>query len=84
MRERTRGLTGLDETRLEGAMSSVLGDFADGAEDDPRQLARLLQRFSDAAGLEPGPKMEEMIRRLEGGRGSRGTRGRDGKRNGKR
>ncbi len=61
------GLAGLDEGRLEGAMSSVLGDFAEGAEDDPRQLARLLQRFSDAAGLEPGPKMEEMIRRLEGG-----------------
>lgn len=61
------GLAGLDEGRLEGAMESVLGDFAEGAEDDPRQMAHLLKRFGDAAGLEPGPRMEEMIRRLESG-----------------
>jgi putative FmdB family regulatory protein len=61
-------LAGLDEARLEGAMESVMGELeAAGEEEDPRQMARLLRRFGDAAGMEPGPRMEEMLRRLEAG-----------------
>lgn len=58
----------LDETRLEGAMESILGEM-EGAEEgeDPRRMARLLRRFGEAAGMEPGPKMEELLRRLEAG-----------------
>ena len=58
---------GIDESRLEGAMESVLGDLGEGAEDDPRQMAHLLRRFGEAAGMEPGPRMEEMLRRLDAG-----------------
>lgn len=58
---------GLDEARLEGAMESVLGDLSEGAEGDPRKMAELLRRFGDSAGLEAGPKMEEMLRLLEAG-----------------
>jgi putative FmdB family regulatory protein len=57
----------LDEERFEGAMESVLGEMDEGAEDDPRQMARLLRRFTEAAGMAPGPRMEEMMRRLEAG-----------------
>ncbi len=59
---------GLDEERLGGAMESVLGELEGAGEgDDPRQMARLFQRFGEAAGLEPGPRLEEMIQRLEAG-----------------
>lgn len=60
-------MAGMDEARLEGAMESVFGGLDEGADENPRQMARLLRRFGEAAGLEPGPKMEEMLRRLEAG-----------------
>jgi putative FmdB family regulatory protein len=57
-----------DEERLEGAMESILGDIDDSAdEEDPQQLARLFRRFGEAAGLDPGPRMEEILARLEAG-----------------
>lgn len=60
-------MAGMDESRLEGAMESVFGGLDEGAEENPRQMARLLRRFGEAAGLEAGPRMEEMLRRLEAG-----------------
>ena len=58
----------LDEERLAGVMESMMGDI-EGMEEneDPRQLARLFRKFGDASGLEFGPRMEEMMRRLEAG-----------------
>jgi putative FmdB family regulatory protein len=60
----------LDESRLESAMDS-LGREMEGLSDDqaenPRQLARFFRRFGEASGLEPGPRMEEMLRRLDAG-----------------
>lgn len=59
---------GLDEERLEGAMDSIMGELEGAGEsEDPRQMARLLRRFGEAAGMEPGPKMEELLHRLEAG-----------------
>lgn len=59
---------GLDDSRLEGAMESAFRDLeGSGDEEDPRQMARALRRFSEAAGLEPGPRLEEMLHRLEAG-----------------
>jgi putative FmdB family regulatory protein len=63
-------LPGLDERRLEGAMESLgreMEGLSDAEAEDPRALARFFRRFGDAAGLEPGPRMEEMLRRLESG-----------------
>jgi len=63
-------LSGLDEGRVEGAMESLaaeLDSMGEGIEENPRQLARFFRRFGDLAGLEAGPKMEDMIRRLEAG-----------------
>jgi putative FmdB family regulatory protein len=58
----------LDDDRMAGAMEALADELA-GAEDeeDPRQLGRLMRRFGEVSGLALGPKMEEMIRRLEAG-----------------
>ena len=61
-------LPGLDEERLERAMESMAGEMESvGDEEDPRQMARFFRRFGDAAGMRLGPRMEEMLRRLEKG-----------------
>lgn len=62
-------LEGIDEERLGAAFESALAEM-EGAGDeaeDPRQMARLFRRVGEAAGLEPGDAMEEMLRRLEAG-----------------
>jgi putative FmdB family regulatory protein len=58
----------LDEQRMAGAMEALADELA-GAEDeeDPRKLGRLMRRFGEVSGLTLGPRMEEMIRRLEAG-----------------
>jgi len=58
----------LDEDRLAGAMESVMKELEqlDDSE-DPRQLAQVFRRLGDATGLELGPRMEEMMSRLEAG-----------------
>ena len=60
---------GIDEERLGGAFESAMAelDSAGGDAEDPRQVARLFRRIGESAGLEPGPQMEEMLRRLEAG-----------------
>jgi putative FmdB family regulatory protein len=59
---------GLDEERLERAMASMAGELEGvGDEEDPRQMARFFRRFGDATGMRLGPRMEEMLRRLEKG-----------------
>ena len=58
----------LDEDRLAGVMESMMGELESlGDTEDPRQMASLLRRFGDASGLEMGPRMEEMMSRLEAG-----------------
>jgi len=59
---------GLDEERLERAMESMAGELEKaGDEEDPRQMARFFRRFGDVAGMRLGPRMEDMLRRLEKG-----------------
>ena len=61
---------GLDESRMEGAMESLAREMeglSDEQAEDPRQLARFFRRFGEMSGLEPGPRLEEMLRRLDSG-----------------
>ncbi len=59
---------GLDEERLGGVMESLADEFGDlGDEQDPARLAAVFRRFGEAAGLEMGPRLEELMRRLEAG-----------------
>lgn len=58
----------MDEERLAGVMESMMGEFEGLDEsEDPRQMARLFRRFGEASGLDFGPRMEEMMGRLEAG-----------------
>lgn len=58
----------LDADRLEGAMEALAGEFESlEEEEDPRQMARLFRRLGEATGMHPGPRMEEMLARLEAG-----------------
>lgn len=59
---------GMDEERMERAMESMMGEL-EGMEDeeDPRVMAKFFRRFGEASGMEPGPRMEEMLQRLESG-----------------
>lgn len=52
---------------MEKAMG-LLAQEADGInEDDPRQAADLMRKFTEATGASLGPGMEEALRRLEAG-----------------
>lgn len=63
----------VDEERLEKAFEAMAAELGDleaaegGAEPDPRRMSRALRRFTELTGLEAGPKMREMLDRLERG-----------------
>ena len=59
---------GLDDAALDGAMEAMAGEFeALGEDDDPRVMAKLLRKFGHASGMEMGPRMEDLLARLESG-----------------
>jgi putative FmdB family regulatory protein len=55
------------EQQLMNAMQALEGEVGSVDESDPRALARLMRKFSDAAGMEFGEKMESVLHRLERG-----------------
>lgn len=58
----------LDDDSLERAMESMAGELESlGDSEDPRHFARVLRKMGDSTGLELGPKMEELLGRLESG-----------------
>jgi len=57
----------IDEARMERAMESLAGEAERIDENDPRQAARLMRKFSDMTGLEFKPEMKSMIERMEAG-----------------
>jgi putative FmdB family regulatory protein len=60
-------LEGLDETRLEGAMGTLMGEMEGINEEDPRAMGHMMRRFSELTGLELGGQMAEMVSRMEAG-----------------
>ncbi|MEA3292005.1 MAG: zinc ribbon domain-containing protein [Pseudomonadota bacterium] len=58
---------GLDESKMEQALMSMMGDIEKIDEDDPRQAADLLKKMYQATGMRMGGAMEEMISRMEAG-----------------
>jgi putative FmdB family regulatory protein len=63
-------LAGVDDERLERAFESMASEFEgldDSAQPDPRQLSRVLRRFTELTGLEAGPKLRDVLDRLERG-----------------
>jgi putative FmdB family regulatory protein len=56
-----------DEAKMERALMEM-ADEADGFnEDDPRQMAQMMRKLHEGAGLPLGQGMEEAIRRMEAG-----------------
>jgi putative FmdB family regulatory protein len=57
----------IDEAKMERAMG-LLAQEAEGVdEDDPRQAANLMRKFTEATGVTLGPGMEEALSRMEAG-----------------
>lgn len=60
-------LAGLDEAKMEQALSGLMREAEHLNEDDPRQMASLMRKFADKTGLSLGGAMEEAIARMEAG-----------------
>ena len=60
-------LAGLDETKVEHALDGLMREAEGMNEDDPRQMASLMRKFSDKTGISLGEPMEEAICRMEAG-----------------
>ncbi len=61
------GMPDIDEERMEKAMEALAGEMEGADENDPRQMARFMRRFTEATGMDLGTGAEEAIRRLEAG-----------------
>lgn len=60
-------LSGLDEAKMEKAFASLMQEADSVNEDDPRQMASLMRKFSQQTGLNLGEAMDEAISRMEAG-----------------
>lgn len=60
-------MAGIDESRMEKAFEGLLREAENINEDDPRQMAGLMRKFSDKTGISLGDSMEEALSRLEAG-----------------
>ncbi|WP_456387886.1 FmdB family zinc ribbon protein [Desulfolithobacter sp.] len=60
-------LAGLDESRMEKAFESLMREAENINEDDPRQMADLMRKFTEKTGISLGEQMEEALARMEAG-----------------
>ena len=57
----------LDDAAMEKAMMSLEREMQGMNEDDPRAMAKMMRKLSDATGMKLGEGMEEAMRRMEAG-----------------
>lgn len=57
----------IDESKMESAMNALASEAENINEDDPRQAAQLMRKFSKMTGMEFGEGMEQALGRLEAG-----------------
>lgn len=60
-------LAGLDESKMEQAFEGLMREAEGINEEDPRQMANLMRKFSDKTGISMGEPMEEALSRMEAG-----------------
>lgn len=65
--ELDEGMPDLDEGRMGKAMEALAGEMEGMDENDPRQMARFMRKFTEATGMSIGSEMEEAVRRMEAG-----------------
>lgn len=58
----------MDEAKIEKAMAMLAGEVGSLDENDPRQAAVFMRKFSEATGMNMGDAMEEVISRMEAGK----------------
>jgi len=58
---------GFDEDKMEKAFMSLMKEAENVNEDDPRQMAALMRKFTDQTGISLGDSMEEALGRMEAG-----------------
>lgn len=58
---------GLDEAKMERALGALMREAENVSEQDPRQMAALMRKFSSQTGLDLGGSMEEALSRMEAG-----------------
>jgi hypothetical protein len=61
------GLPDLDESRMEQVLGELASEAENINEDDPRQMAKIMRKFSQKSGLSLGDGMEEALCRMESG-----------------
>jgi len=57
----------IDENKMERAIAALAGEAENINEDDPKQAAQLMRKFSDMTGMKLGDGMEQALGRLEAG-----------------
>ncbi len=60
-------LAGLDETKMERAFESFMREAEHVNENDPKQMASLMRKFTSQTGVNLGGSMEEALSRMEAG-----------------
>ncbi len=60
-------MAGMDEKRMEEAFGSLMQEAEGMNEEDPRQMASLMRKFTEQTGMSLGDTMEEAISRMERG-----------------
>lgn len=57
----------MDDSKMERAMDALAREADGMSEEDPRQVANLMRKFSKMTGMELGSGMQEALNRLEAG-----------------
>ncbi len=65
--EEDGGMSDIDESKLGKAMGLLESEAGKINEDDPKQAANLMRKFSEMTGMNLGSKMEEALGRMEAG-----------------
>ena len=60
-------MAAIDESKMERAFETLMKESEGINEDDPRQMASLMRKFTSQTGLNFGDAMEEAISRMEAG-----------------
>ncbi len=60
-------LAGLDEAKMERAFESLMRESEHVNEEDPKQMASLMRKFTSQTGINLGGPMEEAMSRMEAG-----------------
>jgi len=65
--EKDNPFAGFDESKMEHAFESLMKEAGNVNEDDPRQMASLMRKFTSQTGMQLGDSMEEALSRMESG-----------------